>query len=178
MADIEYIKSLVAAIPDFPKPGILFRDIFPVFHDPVAVQSIINHLAAHIQKTHKDVHAIVGLDARGFLIGPPLAMALGAKFVPVRKKGKLPGECVDVEYKLEYGSDHFEMQKRSLKEGENVIIVDDLLATGGTLSAANELCKLLGATVLQNLVLIELTPLKGRNKVSTPVYAMIQYDDE
>lgn len=114
MADVERVKAAVAAIPDFPLPGILFRDLFPVFRKPELVELIITHLLSHIATKHEKVDVVVGLDARGFLFGPILAMRLGAAFVPVRKQGKLPGKCVRVTYEKEYGAVSRVMLKKKI----------------------------------------------------------------
>ncbi len=129
-SDIDKIKNSLKTVEDFPKPGITFLDIFPIFKSPDLTEILITHLTHHILSalpTASPVHVIVGLDARGFLFGPLVAMRLGASFVPVRKKGKLPGEVVTVEYAKEYGVDVFEMQQDSIQPGQNVVIMDDLL---------------------------------------------------
>lgn len=132
----------------------------------------------HIQTTASKPEAIIGLDARGFLFGFMLAAELGLPFIPIRKKGKLPGKCLSYQYTLEYGSDHFEMQENSLCAGQKVLIIDDLLATGGSLNAACELVKAAGGTVAEIIVLIELTALNGRSKIPIEnVHAFIAYDD-
>ncbi|KAL1922002.1 uncharacterized protein VTP21DRAFT_10644 [Calcarisporiella thermophila] len=175
--DIQRIKSLLRAIPDFPKKGILFQDIFPIFQDHLAVESIITNIVYHIQSTIGKVDVIVGLDARGFLFGPLIAMRLGAAFVPVRKKGKLPGETVRVSYEKEYGEDVFEMQQNAVKAGQKCIIVDDLIATGGSAAAAGQLVQKSGGEVAEYIFLIELTALNGRKALCAPVYSLLQFDD-
>ncbi|XP_065675517.1 uncharacterized protein LOC136091737 [Hydra vulgaris] len=124
------LKSLIEAVQDFPIKGVLFRDIMPIFRVPLAVSSMIDMIAAYIEVHYADVDAIVGLDARGFLFGPMIALSLEKPFLPIRKKGKLPGKCISIESSKEYGSDILEMQCSGISEGYNVIIVDDLLATG------------------------------------------------
>ncbi|KAJ3302233.1 adenine phosphoribosyltransferase [Blyttiomyces sp. JEL0837] len=129
MADVEFIRSKLRAIPDFPKKGILFQDIFPIFQDPLAVETLVTHIVHHLLSSGlPKIDVIVGLDARGFLLGPIIALRLGAAFVPVRKAGKLPGETTQVSYVKEYGTDFFEMQKGAVKPGQNVVILDDLIA--------------------------------------------------
>lgn len=128
-------------------------------------------------QNHDDINVIVGLDARGFLFSFMIAAELKIACVPVRKKGKLPGDCIKHEYVLEYGNDVFEIQKDSIKEGQKVLIIDDLLATGGSLNAACELVKKTGGIVKECVVIMELTELKGREKVKAPVFSFIQYDD-
>ncbi|KAK7492230.1 hypothetical protein BaRGS_00016527 [Batillaria attramentaria] len=172
---LETVKSLIAAHPDFPKPGILFRDVFPVLRNAKALRMLIDLLCEHIKSTVASADIIVGLESRGFLFGPMVAEQLGIAFVPVRKAGKLPGKTVSVSYTLEYGTDKFEAQEDSVKKGQKVIILDDLLATGGTMKAAIELMEKLGAVVELCLVVIELDDLKGRNKLNRPFYSLIHY---
>lgn len=140
--DLAHIQSLVRAIPDFPNKGILFQDIFPIFQDPIAVNSLILHLLARVKESLGEeegkVDVVVGLDARGFLFGPALAIHLGAAFVPVRKRGKLPGACISTAYSKEYGADELEIQEGAIRPGQRVIVVDDLIATGGTAVAAGK----------------------------------------
>jgi len=173
--DLKLIKSLISEHPDFPQKGILFRDIFPVFRNSVATEMLFTRLIAHIQSTYGKPDVIVGLDSRGFLFGPTIAVRLGAKFAPVRKKGKLPGDIVVVSYQKEYGKDENEIQKEAIKKGEKVIIVDDLIATGGTMNAAIQLVEKLGGIVLESLAVIELDALKGREKISSRVWALLHY---
>jgi len=136
MADVEQIRQRLAVVPNFPKEGVTFLDLNPVLRDPVLFETLIAHLVHHLTSTtipnsdSKKINVVVGLDARGFLIGPLIALRLGAAFVPVRKKGKLPGATVSVEYVKEYGTDIFEMQEDSVTPGDNVIVVDDVIATG------------------------------------------------
>ena len=178
------IRALIKTIPDVPHPPILFRDIFPIFQKPEAVRSLLYHLGQAIQKMHKQrkIDAIVGLDARGFLVGPQLAMDLGCAFVPVRKKGKLPGECHQVSYVKEYGTDSFEMQKGALQEGWNVVIVDDLLATGGTVLGAMQLIQLSGAHTAGVVTVVELEGLGARDKIlkqqsQIHIFSLFQYQE-
>ena len=139
--DVEIIKNALGKHPGFPKPGITFLDIFPLLKDPILFETLITHFMNHITNHTipvlnggKKIDVVVGLDARGFILGPIIAMRLGAAFVPVRKGGKLPGQCDKVEYSLEYGKDVFEMQKGSVNEGQSVIVIDDLIATGENLN--------------------------------------------
>ncbi|KAG0781416.1 hypothetical protein G6F62_003050 [Rhizopus arrhizus] len=148
--------------------------MFPVFQDPTAVEALISNIVHHINSTYKEkIDAVVGLDARGFLFGPLIALRLGAAFVPVRKQGKLPGECVQATYVKEYGEDVFELQKSSLKEGANVIIVDDLIATGGSAAAAGQLVKKCNAKTIEYVFVMELDFLNGSKALDAPVYSLI-----
>lgn len=153
------------------------RDIFTALTNGQVVVALKDLLLDHIRRTCQGVDVIVGLDARGFLFGLLLAAELEVGFVPIRKKGKLPGRCLSYEYKLEYGSDTFEMQADSIKPEQKVVIVDDLLATGGTLNAACHLVELAGGVVEQIVVVIELLSLKGRSKIDGKnVYSFLKYD--
>lgn len=172
---IERVKSLIKDHPDFPKPGILFRDIFPVLRNPAVFQELLDVMAEQVKAKAPNVELIVGLESRGFLFGPSIALKLNCGFAPVRKKGKLPGEKESVTYALEYGTDIFEVQKEAFKPGQSVVIVDDLLATGGTMKAACELIQKVGANVVECLVVIELADLKGRDKLSKPCTSLITY---
>ncbi|KAG0254700.1 adenine phosphoribosyltransferase [Mortierella polycephala] len=173
--DLQRINALIREVPDFPKPGILFKDIFPLFQDPIAVEMVITHIVNYINTTIKDkVDVIVGLDARGFLFGPLVAMRIGAAFAPVRKAGKLPGGVIQVSYEKEYGIDIFEMQEDSIKPGQNVIVIDDLIATGGSAAGAQQLIEKMHGNVLSFIFLIELEFLKGKEVLTAPVYSMIK----
>ncbi|WVQ76709.1 adenine phosphoribosyltransferase [Cryptococcus sp. DSM 104548] len=178
MSDVAHLKSLLGVHPDFPKKGITFLDIFPILRDPVAFENLITHLLHHIFTTHKTKpDVIVGLDARGFLLGPIIAMRLQAAFVPVRKGGKLPGQVEVVKYEKEYGTDEFEMQAGAIQPGQKVIVIDDLIATGGSAAAAGELIKKAGGETLEYLFIVGLPFLKGHEKLDAPVYSMIEAED-
>ncbi|NWQ62418.1 APT phosphoribosyltransferase, partial [Neopipo cinnamomea] len=173
------VRDRVRPFPDFPVPGVLFRDISPLLKDPVAFRTLIDLLEDHVRASFPKIDFIAGkcLDSRGFLIGPPLAQRLGIGFVPIRKKGKLPGPTESVSYALEYGKAELEIQTDAVEPGQKVVIVDDLLATGGTMCAACELLKRLKAEILECLVVMELKPLKGLEKLnSIPFYSLLQYD--
>ncbi|XP_035422104.1 adenine phosphoribosyltransferase [Cygnus atratus] len=171
------VRARVRCFPDFPVPGVLFRDISPLLKDPVAFRALIDLLEDHLRASFPHIDFIAGLDSRGFLIGPPLAQRLGVGFVPIRKKGKLPGPTESASYTLEYGEAELEIQSDAVEPGQKVVIVDDLLATGGTMHAACELVKRLKAEVLECLVIIELKLLKGVEKLeSIPFYSLLQYD--
>lgn len=151
---------LIRDIKDFPKEGIVFKDITPVLQDPAAFQEVIDRMVDYARTLNVDL--VAGIESRGFIFGTPLALALGAGFAPVRKLGKLPGETVRAEYALEYGTNTVEMQKGSIHPGQRVLIVDDLLATGGTASAAAELVEKLGGEVAGMVFMVELGFLSGR----------------
>ncbi|NXV66268.1 APT phosphoribosyltransferase, partial [Molothrus ater] len=176
------VRDRVRPFPDFPEPGVLFRDISPLLKDPVAFRTLIDLLEDHVRASFPKIDFIVGLDSRGFLIGTPLAQRLGIGFVPVRKKGKLPGATESISYSLEYGKARPGSSRGShwgdaVEPGQKVVIVDDLLATGGTMRAACELLKRLKAEILECLVIIELKALKGSEKLnSIPFYSLLQYD--
>ncbi|OMH84357.1 Adenine phosphoribosyltransferase [Zancudomyces culisetae] len=177
---IEKVKSLIKTYPDFPQEGILFRDIFPIFQIPAAVDCLINYLAELALEEAKSakcgkIDVVVGLDARGFLFGPSLAIKLGAKFVPIRKRGKLPGPTIKYEYQKEYGLDVLEIQSDAILPGENVLIVDDLLATGGTCGAAEKLVLNLGGRVILNQFVIELVGLGGRKSLSGKTMSVMEF---
>ncbi|KAH8402862.1 hypothetical protein KR222_007680 [Zaprionus bogoriensis] len=172
---LNYIKSKVGEYADFPKKGIVFRDIFGALTDGRACVYLRDLLVRHIRAEHPEVDLIVGLDSRGFLFNLLLATELGVGCAPIRKKGKLAGEVESVEYQLEYGSDIFEVQRTAIKPGQKVVIVDDLLATGGSLSAACSLVRKVGGVVLESLVVIELLGLEGRKKLDCNVHSLIQY---
>jgi adenine phosphoribosyltransferase len=171
-------KNLSAGLkqyPDFPQPGILFEDIFPLFADVQLHRDLIQAFVLTVQQNlSSQPDIIIGLDARGFLIGPPLALALHAGFVPVRKPGKLPGKLETVEYKKEYGTDSFAIQRESVKPGSQVLIVDDLIATGGSAAAAEALVEKCGGETLGHVFLIELTKLNGRSKLKAPVFTVLE----
>ncbi|MCC6730099.1 MAG: adenine phosphoribosyltransferase [Chthonomonadales bacterium] len=152
--------SLVRDVPDFPRPGVLFKDITPVLASPPAMREVIDRMAAYARDLSPDL--VVGIESRGFVLGMPLAMALEVGFVPVRKVGKLPAACIREEYALEYGTNTVEMHVDAVAPGQRVLVVDDLLATGGTAAASVRLVERLGGTVCGLLFLIELAFLKGR----------------
>lgn len=167
------LKGALAQYKDFPRPGIVFEDICPIFKDPNLFQMLLDALKTHVSTLSQKPTAIIGLDARGFLFGPALALQLGVSFVPVRKKGKLPGEVYEVTFEKEYGSDVFVLQKSSIKPGDNVIVVDDIIATGGSASAAGKLVEMAGGKVIEFMFLMELLFLKGRDKLNAPVYTLL-----
>src|ERR671923_2246479 len=161
--DCEPLKRLIREVPDFPKKGILFYDITTLLKDKVGFATLIDALSEHY--LGKDIDLILGMEARGFIFGPALAYRLNAGFVPVRKPGKLPAETARVEYQLEYGSNALEVHKDAIQKGQRVIIVDDLLATGGTAAATVNLARQLGGDVCGLGFVVELDFLKGRDKL-------------
>ncbi|MHB8370520.1 MAG: adenine phosphoribosyltransferase [Leptospirales bacterium] len=154
----------VRTVPDFPKKGILFYDLMPLFGSPEAFPRLIEHLAAPYRG--QGIAHVVGIEARGFILAAPVACALGAGFVPVRKKGKLPGTVRELSYDLEYGQDTIAVQEGALAKGEKVLLIDDLLATGGTALAAIGLLEALGAHIVESVFVTELEGLGGREKLS------------
>jgi adenine phosphoribosyltransferase len=172
---MESLKTLIREIPDFPKAGILFYDITTLLKDPIGLHGVIDGLKEHYQDAKVD--AVIGIEARGFIFAPALAYALGAGFVPVRKPKKLPAECARITYDLEYGTDTLEMHRDAISPGTRVLIVDDLLATGGTAAAAARMVRELGGEVAGMGFVIELTFLNGRRKLEGhDVFSLIQYD--
>lgn len=173
---LKLIDSRIRIFPDFPKKGIFFRDICPILKDPEALSAVTSLFEEHVRDKFQQVDLVVGLDARGFLFGPLLAQRLGVGFVLVRKKGKLPGPTVSVGYDLEYGKAEAEIQVDAVSPGQKVILIDDLLATGGTLSAACELMHQQQATILSCLVVVEMKDLNGSDHLKPhPVYSLLQY---
>jgi len=154
------IESLIRSIPDFPIPGILFRDITPLLGDPSGFKALIDTFVSAYRD--KGVDYVVGIEARGYMIGAPVAYQLGAGFVPVRKPGKLPGKTYTEEYALEYGTNALQIHADAVGQGHRVLVVDDLLATGGTIAATLRLLRKLGAEIVGTAVLIELEALNGR----------------
>ena len=168
------LKALVRSIPDFPKEGILFRDITPLIGNAEGFEELIAQMAETLRD--KDVDVVVGPEARGFIFGTALAYALHAGFVPARKPGKLPYETISYEYALEYGTDRLEIHADAIRPGQRVAIVDDLLATGGTALACAKLCEKAGGKVVGCAFAIELTDLDGRKVLSDyPVHTILQY---
>lgn len=173
--DVEFLKALVRTVPDFPKPGILFYDITTLLKDKTGLRGIVDGLQTRYRDTRVDL--VIGIEARGFIFAPALAYALGAGFVPVRKPKKLPAECVTVTYDLEYGSDSLQMHKDAIPAGSRVLIVDDLLATGGTAAAAARMVQGVGGVVAGLAFVVELTFLNGRARLpGLDVFSLLQYD--
>jgi len=171
----EPLKKLIREVPDFPKKGILFYDITTLLKDKVGFATLIDALSEHYLA--KEIDLVLGMEARGFIFGPALAYRLNAGFVPVRKPGKLPAETAKVSYDLEYGSNALEVHKDAIQKGQRVIIVDDLLATGGTAEATCQLARSLGAEIAGLGFVVELDFLKGRDKLQQyDVFSLLRYD--
>lgn len=168
------IKDHIRSIPDFPKPGILFYDISTLLAHADAWQVAMGRMAKMVSRHQPDV--LAGIESRGFLIAAPLALKLGLGFIMVRKRGKLPGKTIRHEYALEYGTDVVEIQHDAVHKGQRVVILDDLLATGGTLNAAAELLTKVGGQVAGAACLIELSFLNGRSRVKVPFESLVVYD--
>ncbi|HEY9872556.1 MAG TPA: adenine phosphoribosyltransferase [Candidatus Obscuribacterales bacterium] len=168
------LKSLIREIPDFPKPGILFRDITTLLRDPEGLRYTIDTLSDKCASFSPEY--VIGMESRGFIFGAPVAYKLGAGFIPVRKPGKLPAAVHTVEYELEYGMDQLEVHQDALHPGSRVLIVDDLMATGGTASATAKLVQQIGCTLVGFGFIIELSDLAGRQKLpDVPIVTLIQY---
>ncbi|MBT5267475.1 MAG: adenine phosphoribosyltransferase [Rhodospirillaceae bacterium] len=169
------LKDHIRSVPDFPKPGILFYDISTLLAHPDAWRRTVNRLFAIVEPFEPTI--LMGIESRGFLVAAPLALQFGLGFQMVRKKGKLPGPTVSYTYDLEYGSDTIEVQEGAVGPGDRVVIVDDLLATGGTMAAAGRLIRDMGAEVSGSAAIMELSFLKGREKLGMPFESLIKYDD-
>jgi adenine phosphoribosyltransferase len=172
--EIEQIRTLIRDVPDFPEPGVVYKDITPVLSDPIAFSTIIDLIVVHFGRGNVD--KVVGIEARGFILAAPVAYHFGAGVVPVRKKGKLPHDTIDEEYALEYGTAALEIHKDAFAPGERVLVVDDVLATGGTAKAAATLVERIGGKVCGIATLIELDFLHGRDKLEGyDLFTLIRY---
>jgi adenine phosphoribosyltransferase len=171
------IKSKIRAIPDFPKKGIMFRDITTLLRDAHGFNHVVNELFERYKS--QKINYVVGIESRGFILGAALAHKLGVGFIPIRKKGKLPAEVIREEYELEYGKDVVEIHKDALSKGDKVILVDDLIATGGTALASCKLLEKVGATILECAFVIDLPELKGKEKLAPrKVFALCEFEGE
>jgi adenine phosphoribosyltransferase len=169
----EQLKHLIRDIPDFPKPGITFKDLTPMLRDPAAFGKAVDLMAARY--VGKKIDVVVGVEARGFIIGAALAYRLGAGVILVRKPGKLPYKTHRTIYELEYGTDTLEIHQDSIVHGQRVVIADDLLATGGTMNAAIRLVEQQGGSIVELAFLVELLFLNGREKLGHPVFSLVQF---
>jgi adenine phosphoribosyltransferase len=170
------LKKIIRTIPDFPKPGILFRDITTLLADPQAFNTVIDRFVEHYE--HEQIELVVGIESRGFIIGAPLALRLGKGFIPVRKAGKLPGPTHGVEYDLEYGTDLVEVHQDAIQAGSKVLMVDDLLATGGTMEGSAKLIEKAEGNIVGYAFVIELVDLKGRHRLDHPVYSLVTFEGD
>ena len=170
------LKLKIRTIPNFPKPGIQFGDITTLLADPQAFNDVVERFVKHYQDEQIDL--VVGIESRGFIIGAPLALRLGKGFVPVRKEGKLPGPTHVVEYNLEYGTDRVEVHLDAIPPGSRVLMVDDLLATGGTMEGSSKLIEKIGGIISGYAFVIELIDLKGRNRLDKPVYSLVTFEGD
>jgi adenine phosphoribosyltransferase len=174
--EVDRLKKMIREVPDFPKKGILFYDITTLLKDKTGLATLIDKLSEHY--ISEDVDLVLGMEARGFIFAPALAYRLNAGFVPVRKPGKLPAECVRYDYTLEYGTNTLEVHKDAIQKGQRVLIVDDLLATGGTAEATAKLAESLGAKIAGLGFVVELTFLNGRDKLKNyNVMSLLRYDE-
>lgn len=168
------LSSHIGKIPDFPKEGILFYDIAPLLSDQKVFKETVSQVVTKIKEYNPEL--LLGIESRGFLFGPSIAQELGVPFGMIRKRGKLPGDVVGMEYTLEYGSDHIELQKYLMGDSPRTVIFDDLLATGGTMGAAIDLVNKAGGQAVAAAFLIELTNLKGREKISLPLETLMEFE--
>ena len=172
--DDRELKKYIVEVPDFPKPGISFKDITPVLKAPAAYRFVIDRM--HDEYRDKGVDLVLGVESRGFFFAAPLAIKLGRGFIPVRKPGKLPRERISASYALEYGVDALEVHRDAIRDGQKVVLVDDVLATGGTIAACAQLVRKLGGEVVGICFLMELTFLMGRQKLEgETVFSVVQY---
>jgi adenine phosphoribosyltransferase len=174
VSSVDDLRALIREVPDFPKPGIRFYDITTLLKEPEAFREVVDRMAAQVGDTKVDV--VVGMESRGFIFSAPLAYKLGAGFVPVRKLGKLPAETIEVEYELEYGTATLEIHSDAIAQGQRVLIVDDLLATGGTVMGTIELVRRLGGEIAGLSFMVELGALNGREKLDEfEIHALLTY---
>ncbi len=171
------IKEKIRTIPHFPKQGIMFRDITTLLKDASGLKEVIDLLAERY--AGKEINYVAGIESRGFIIGGALAKELGVGFIPIRKKGKLPAEVIREEYELEYGTDTIEMHKDSLKKGDKVLLVDDLIATGGTALAACKLIEKAGGEIIECAFIVDLPELKGKEKlIPRNIFCLVEFEGE
>ena len=171
------IKNLIRSIPDYPKPGIMFRDITTLIKDPIGLNFVIKKLSERYAELR--INKVAGIESRGFIIGAPLAYELGIGFIPIRKKGKLPAETIGCDYALEYGTDRIEIHVDAISPGENILLIDDLIATGGTAEAAVTLIKNCGGIVAECAFVVDLPDLGGKSrleKMGVSVFSLAEFD--
>ena len=168
------LKQKIRTIPDFPEPGILFRDITTLLSDAEALNETIERFAEHYKNEKIDI--VAGVESRGFIIGAPLSIRMFLGFIPIRKAGKLPGPTHGVDYDLEYGKDRVEVHQDAIPEGSRVLLVDDLIATGGTIEGSAKLVKKVGGLIVGYAFVIELTDLTGRERLQEPVFSLIEFE--
>ena len=178
---MESIKNKIKTFPDWPKKGIMFRDIMSLIKDPEGLKEVIDIF--YNRYKDKKIDKVIGIESRGFILGAPLAYLLGVGFIPIRKPGKLPGETYSEEYTLEYGTDKIEIQKDALTTEDNVIIIDDLIATGGTMTAAINLVKKIGANIHECGFVIDLPDIKGKEKIINALgedktFTMVEFEGD
>jgi adenine phosphoribosyltransferase len=172
---MDAVRSAIRDVPDFPKPGVVFKDITPILQDRALFKQVIDALVLRYGPMHID--KVLGMESRGFIFAAPLAVAIGAGFVPLRKFGKLPYETVAEKYELEYGTETLEIHEDAIRPGERVVVIDDLLATGGTAEASVKLARRMGGEVMELGFVVELRFLGGRERLSgLPVYSLIEFD--
>ncbi|AFZ52264.1 adenine phosphoribosyltransferase [Cyanobacterium aponinum AL20118] len=170
------LKALIRDIPDFPQPGVIFRDITTLLKEPKGLKYVIDSLALECEKLENTPDYIIGIESRGFIFAPALAYHLDAGFVPVRKKGKLPADVHSIEYQLEYGTDTLEIHQDAIPSGSKVMIVDDVIATGGTAKATSDLVQQIGSELVAFGFIVELTGLEGRKKLpDLPCISLVEY---
>jgi adenine phosphoribosyltransferase len=173
---IERLRGLIRSIPDFPRPGIVFYDVTPLFAEPAALAGAVELLAAEVESAGP-IDLVIGAEARGFILGSALAVRLGAGFVPARREGKLPARTERAAYELEYGAAELHVHSDAIPPGARVLVHDDLIATGGTARALGEIVERLGGEVVANAFLVELTALAGRDRLGAPTHSLITFDD-
>jgi len=176
----DVIKASIRTIPDYPKAGIQFRDITTLLEDPTALRMTIDSIVHRYM--HQNITAVAGIEARGFIFGTVVAYELGTAFIPVRKAGKLPGDTVSQSYQLEYGEDSIEIHTNCIKEGDNILLIDDLIATGGTAAAAIKLIRKLGGNVVESCFIVDLPDLGGSKKLLSeldcPCFSLCEFEGE
>jgi adenine phosphoribosyltransferase len=171
------IKKLIRTVPDYPKPGIMFRDITTLIKDPIGLNLVVKEFCSRYARLRID--KVVGIESRGFIIGAPIAYELGVGFIPIRKKGKLPAKTIGCDYALEYGTDRIEVHSDAILEGENILLIDDLIATGGTAEAAITLIRRCGGVVVECAFVVDLPELGGRKRLEAlgaTVFSLTEFE--